>query len=83
MYNPAAQRLWAVARQTGGSITFDDVSDSDILQGQANGWLRGVGTGRFEATEELRRVGAFSTGTIDPILVHTLWRPGQRQYCPD
>lgn len=66
MYNPAAQRLWAVARQKCGSITADDVSNSDILQGRANGWLRGVGIGHFEATEELRRVAAFSSGTADP-----------------
>jgi hypothetical protein len=58
MNNPAAQRLWAAARERGGSIMFTDVSEDDIAHGRANGWLTCTAGGHFGTTEELRRAAA-------------------------
>ena len=65
MSSSVARKLWAVARHKGGSIMLDDVSESDIAHGRANGWLRSVGIGHFEATDELRKAAAFIIETTD------------------
>ena len=50
-----AQRLWVAAQPRGGAIMLTEVSEADIARGKANGWLRSLGVGRFEVTEELRK----------------------------
>jgi hypothetical protein len=57
--NPIALRLWVAARPRGGSIMLDDVSESDIAHGRANGWLTSASIGHFEATDELRQAAAY------------------------
>ena len=55
MNNSVAHRLWEAARKRGGTIKLDDVSESDIAHGRANGWLVCVSIGLFEATDELSK----------------------------
>lgn len=62
MNNLVAQRLWAAARLTGGSIAVDDVSASDIDHGRAEGWLTSPSIGRFQATDKLRQVAILTMG---------------------
>jgi hypothetical protein len=57
-----AQRLWAAARLRGGSIALNDVSESDIAHGRAEGWLTRPGLGCFQATEKLRQAAISTTG---------------------
>jgi hypothetical protein len=65
MSKAIAERLWVAARQRGGTIMLADVSESDIVCGRANGWVISAGIGHLEATEELRRVAAYSAGATD------------------
>ena len=60
MNNSLAQRLLAAARLTGGSITTEVASESDIAHGRADGWLTSAGIGQFRATDKLRQVGVLT-----------------------
>jgi hypothetical protein len=63
--NAVANRLWVAARPRGGSIEIDDVSESDIAHGRANGWLTSASVGHFEATDELRQAATYSIRATD------------------
>jgi hypothetical protein len=64
MTSLVAQRLWAAARLTGGVITPDDVSESDIAHGRADGWLTSASIGHFEATDKLRQDAGLVVGAL-------------------